>query len=58
ARAAKVILSGKLSRKVTVRGVGVTAGAKAAIEAVGGQVIAPEVVEKVRKLPPKNKPAA
>jgi hypothetical protein len=36
----------------------VTAGAKAAIEAAGGQVIAPEVVEKVRKLPPKNKPAA
>lgn len=58
ARAAKVILSGKLSRKVTVRGLGVTAGAKAAIEAAGGQVIAPEVVEKVRKLPPKNKPAA
>ncbi len=53
ARQAKVILSGTLSRKVTVRGLGVTAGAKAAIEAAGGQVILAEPVEKVRKLPPK-----
>jgi len=58
ARSAKVILSGKLSRKVTVHGLGVTAGAKLAIEAAGGQVIAPEVIEKVRKLPAKNKPTA
>ena len=38
ALAAKVILSGKLSKAVTVRGVGATKGAKAAIEAAGGNV--------------------
>ena len=32
----KVIKSGELSRKVTLKGIGATAGAKAAIEAVGG----------------------
>jgi len=37
-RAAKVVKSGELSRKVTVRGLGVTAGAKAAIEAAGGSL--------------------
>lgn len=35
---AKVILSGKLTRKINLKGVGVTKGAKAAIEAVGGSV--------------------
>jgi large subunit ribosomal protein L15 len=40
ALSAKVILSGKLSRKVTLRGVGATKGAKAAIEAAGGSVAA------------------
>jgi len=39
--AAKVILSGKLTRKVTLVGVGATKGAKAAIEAAGGSVSAP-----------------
>lgn len=34
----KIIASGKLARAVTVRGLRVTAGARAAIEAVGGQV--------------------
>jgi large subunit ribosomal protein L15 len=38
ALSAKVILSGKLTRKVNLKGVGVTKGAKAAIEAVGGSV--------------------
>ena len=38
ALAAKVVLSGAISRKVNLRGVGVTKGAKAAIEAVGGTV--------------------
>ena len=38
-RSAKVILSGELSRKITLRGLGVTPGAKAAIEAAGGQVV-------------------
>ncbi|MEY2776243.1 MAG: ribosomal protein [Pseudomonadota bacterium] len=55
ARNAKVILSGTLTRRVTVKGMGVTAGAKAAIEAAGGTVIIPEPVAKVRKLPPKSK---
>ena len=34
----KVILSGEISRKVTLKGVGATKGAKAAIEAAGGSV--------------------
>jgi large subunit ribosomal protein L15 len=38
ARAAKVIVSGKLERAVTVDGLGVSKGARAAIEAAGGQV--------------------
>ena len=38
ARQVKVINSGELARKVTVKGLGVTAGAKAAIEAAGGSV--------------------
>jgi large subunit ribosomal protein L15 len=38
ARAAKVILSGKLERKVTLKGVGATKGARAAIESVGGKI--------------------
>jgi large subunit ribosomal protein L15 len=35
---ARVIKSGELKRTVTVRGIGVTKGAKAAIEAAGGKV--------------------
>lgn len=38
AQDARVILSGSISRAVTVRGLGVTKGAKAAIEAAGGTV--------------------
>jgi large subunit ribosomal protein L15 len=38
AKAAKVILSGKLEKAVALKGVGVTKGAKAAIEAAGGSV--------------------
>ncbi len=38
AMAARVILSGEISRKVVVRGLGVTKGARAAIEAAGGSV--------------------
>lgn len=38
ARSAKVILSGKLSKKVALKGVAATKGAKAAIEAAGGSV--------------------
>jgi len=35
---AKVILSGEITRKVTIKGVGATKGAKAAIEAAGGSI--------------------
>lgn len=38
ALAAKVVLSGEISRKVVLKGVGATAGARAAIEAAGGTV--------------------
>jgi large subunit ribosomal protein L15 len=37
-RVAKVIKSGELTRKLSLNGVGATAGAKAAIEAAGGSV--------------------
>ena len=39
AQNARVILSGSITRKVTVRGLGVTKGARAAIEAAGGSVV-------------------
>ena len=38
ALSAKVILSGELTRKVALKGVGATRGARAAIEAAGGSV--------------------
>jgi large subunit ribosomal protein L15 len=38
AKVVKVIKSGELTRKVVLKGVGATAGAKAAIEAAGGSV--------------------
>lgn len=39
AKVVKVIATGALLRKVTLKGVGATAGAKAAIEAAGGSVV-------------------
>jgi large subunit ribosomal protein L15 len=39
ARGAKVILSGAITRRVTLRGIGATKGARAAIEAVGGVIL-------------------
>lgn len=36
AKAAKIILAGTIDRAVTLRGIGATAGARAAIEAAGG----------------------
>ncbi len=48
---AKIILSGKLSRKINVKGdVKVTKGARAAIETAGGTVEVAEKVEPARKL--------
>jgi large subunit ribosomal protein L15 len=41
----KVIKSGELSRKVSLKGIGVTVGAKAAIEAAGGKVEAVPAAE-------------
>ncbi|MBU0917346.1 MULTISPECIES: 50S ribosomal protein L15 [Aquabacterium] len=38
AKVVKVIKSGELSAKVVLKGIGVTAGAKAAIEAAGGSI--------------------
>jgi len=55
---AKVILAGELKRKVNVVGLGVTKGARAAIEKAGGSITEPKVVEQPRKLPRKEKKAA
>jgi large subunit ribosomal protein L15 len=52
---ARVIASGELTRKVTVRGIGVTAGAKKAIEGAGGSVVVVEKAATVKKLPAKSK---
>ena len=52
ALAAKVILSGELKRKVTLKGVKASKGARAAIEAAGGKVedaAAPTVEKKLAK---------
>jgi large subunit ribosomal protein L15 len=38
AKVVKVVKSGELSKKVVLKGIGATAGAKAAIEAAGGSV--------------------
>jgi len=38
-RRAKVFLSGELHSPVKIKGLGITAGAKAALEAAGGQVL-------------------
>jgi large subunit ribosomal protein L15 len=52
---AKIILSGKLSKKVSVKGdVRVSKGARAAIEAAGGKVEVMEKAEPVKKLPKKE----
>jgi len=50
---ARVIKSGEIKRKVSIRGIGVTKGAKAAIEAAGGKVTDPQVRHE-----PKGKAAA
>jgi len=52
----KVILAGKLSRKVNVSGLRVTKGAKTAIEAAGGSITELKIEERPRKLPKKEKP--
>jgi len=54
----KVIKSGELTRKVVLKGISVTAGAKAAIEAAGGTVEAVAVAVVLKKLPKKSAQAA
>ena len=54
---AKVMLSGEVTRKLTVEGVGVTKGAKEAIEKAGGTVVEAAAEEKPAKLAKKEKPA-
>jgi large subunit ribosomal protein L15 len=51
---AKVILSGKIERKVALKGVAVSKGARAAIEAAGGSIEAPAERQPAGKLQKKN----
>jgi len=50
---AKVILAGEIKRKIALKGVGVSKGARAAIEQAGGSVEAPMEKPVVKKLPKK-----
>ena len=49
-RRAKVFLSGTITKKVHLEGIAVTPSVKRAIEAAGGSVIPPVVVEVIKKL--------
>jgi len=55
---AKVILAGELKRKVALKGLLVSKGARAAIEAAGGNVELPAPVEPAGRLKPKAKAEA
>jgi large subunit ribosomal protein L15 len=55
ALAAKVIVSGELKRKVTLKGIKTSKGARAAIEAAGGKVEDVVEVAAPKKLPKKEK---
>jgi large subunit ribosomal protein L15 len=52
ARQAKVILSGELKRKVTLKGLLASKGARAAIEALGGAIEAPAAATEARPSAP------
>jgi large subunit ribosomal protein L15 len=54
----KVMLSGEVTRKLTVEGIRVSKGAKEAVEKAGGSVVEAVVEEKSAKLAKKEKPAA
>jgi large subunit ribosomal protein L15 len=58
ALSAKVIVSGKLTRKVTLVGIAVSKGARAAIEAAGGSTDAPMPQPKPKKEPKPVPPQA
>jgi large subunit ribosomal protein L15 len=51
---AKVILAGKIERKVALKGIAASKGARAAIEAAGGSVEAPAEAKPAGKLQKKN----
>ena len=53
---AKVILAGKLTRKLVLKGVKASKGAQAAIEAAGGKVEAPAAPAKAEKTEKAEKP--
>lgn len=56
---AKVMLAGEVKRKLTLKGIGVSKGARAAIEAAGGTVeAAPDKAKPQAKLQPKPKSEA
>jgi large subunit ribosomal protein L15 len=55
---ARVVKSGELSRKVVVRGIGVTKGARAAIESAGGSVVVPAAAPDTAKKAAAKKAAA
>ena len=55
---ARVVKTGELKRKVTVRGIGITKGARAAIEAAGGSVAEPAVTPDTAKKAAAKKAAA
>lgn len=50
----KVMLSGEVTKAMTIEGIAVTKGAKAAIESAGGKVVEPKPAPLVRKLTKKN----
>src|SRR6056300_1392865 len=54
----KVMLSGEVTRKLTVEGIRVSKGAKEAVEKAGGSVVEAVAEEKSAKLAKKEKPAA
>ena len=54
----KVMLSGEVTRKLTVEGIRVSKGAKEAVEKAGGSVVEAVVEEKYAKLAKKEKPVA
>ena len=55
---AKVILAGEVQRKVTLKGLGVSKGARAAVETAGGSVELPPEKAAAGKLQKKTAPAA
>jgi large subunit ribosomal protein L15 len=52
---AKIILAGQIQRKVALKGIAISKGARAAIEAAGGSVEAPAEAAPAGKLQKKNK---